>query len=226
PGFTLIELLVVIAIIAILAAIIIPAVFYVQFLARETKDLEHIRGMGNAFSLYQQKYSHFPAMVNMADGSKVKSIADARVSGKECLALKLLMKADFVTDARIFFSPRDAGPDETTLALMQADLDPAKDPAFATTYGYDPGHNTNHGATPFFGSTKSCLDRNPGIPAHLLTCDQTAKVIDPPASGTWTYPNRLPTGSTTQPDDIYKDDSGTFGWHDACLYETVGTLGP
>lgn len=224
-GFTLIELLVVIAIIAILAAIIIPAVFYALTLSKEAKDLEQMRGMGNAFTLYNHKYGHFPTMVNMADGAKVKSITDARVSGKECLALKLLLKDNFVEDARVFFSPRDTMADETTLQKMVTQLDPAKDPAFATTYGYDPGHNPNHGATPFFGSPKSFLDRNGGRKAHLLTCELVVRDMESPA-GAWTFANRLPTTTTTQADDIFVDESATFGWRDACLFETLGTLAP
>lgn len=226
PAFTLIELLVVIAIIAILAAIIIPAVFDALKQARNVRDLEQVRGVGNAMTMYEKKYSYFPALVNMADSSTVKSISAARVGGKECLALKLLLKCGYVDDPRIFFSPRGPTPDDATLAAMQVELDPVKDPAFASTYAYDPGHNTNHGSTPFFGTPLSTLNRDPGLNAHVLTCDQTAKEMEPPPGGVWTFANRLPTGSATQLDNLYNDDSATFGWRDSNLYETAGTIGP
>ena len=208
-----------------LAAIIIPALTAVHTEGGPPKDLEQVRGMGNAFTLYYKKYSYFPALVDMNDKTKVKSIADARIPGKECLALKLLMQGGFIEDAKCFFSPRDASPTQYTLDRMQKELDLNLDPAWATTYAYDPGHNPNHGAVPFFGNRLSMLTQGKHDTAYVLTCEQVAKEIEP-TNGAWVFANHATGSAVLQTDDMFKDDSAVFTWRDADLFETNGELVP
>ena len=63
-GFTLIELLVVIAIIAILAAMLLPAISHVVVVAKKKKALIEAQGIATAIEGYDSEYGRFPVSTN------------------------------------------------------------------------------------------------------------------------------------------------------------------
>ena len=67
-GFTLIELLVVIAIIAILAAMLMPALEEVRMRARATTDIGNLRQIGFAYNIYANDYDGYLPYLVKADG--------------------------------------------------------------------------------------------------------------------------------------------------------------
>ncbi len=56
PGFTLVELLIVIVIIAILAALLIPAIEAAIFAARETQCLRNLNQIGTMLEIYRKDF--------------------------------------------------------------------------------------------------------------------------------------------------------------------------
>lgn len=72
-GFTLIELLVVISIIAILAALLLPALGGAKRKAKDTECINHLRQVGVALRLWANDQGQFPWSIPVADGGSLGS---------------------------------------------------------------------------------------------------------------------------------------------------------
>jgi prepilin-type N-terminal cleavage/methylation domain-containing protein/prepilin-type processing-associated H-X9-DG protein len=75
-GFTLVELLVVIAIIAILIAILLPAIGIARRQAMTVKCAANLRAMGQALTMYTQQWGHYPACF-MVEGAAPNAVYNA-----------------------------------------------------------------------------------------------------------------------------------------------------
>lgn len=93
-GFTLIELLVVIAIIAILAALLLPALGGAKKKGKDTHCINHLRQIGVGFRLWaNDNDARFPWQVPMADGGSLGSFDwtdNFRVASNELDTPKIL----------------------------------------------------------------------------------------------------------------------------------------
>lgn len=193
-------------------------------MAREARDLLQVRDIGGAMNMYSKKYGYFPALIDMASPD-TKSIQQARTAQglPSNLALVLLLKGEWIDDPKLFFSPRDEQPDDHTLSTMTKALDPIPmsmwPKYWAGTYAYDPGHNPNHGAVPFFGNRHDLAVATDYDTVMVLTCEMVAKELEAdPSDQRYSFTNHS-TGdkSTMIEDDIYADDSAKLAWRDSYL---------
>lgn len=81
-GFTLIELLTVIAIIAILMALLFPAVQAVKDQARKAEARHNCSGIITGVKQYQTDYGKFPNVANLASGARDAIVGDDSCIGK------------------------------------------------------------------------------------------------------------------------------------------------
>ncbi len=78
-GFTLVELLVVIAIIALLAAMLLPALSRAKAAARSARCKSNLHQVGLALKLYTDDFHQFPPCAAVDSGSPVYSLWDGKI---------------------------------------------------------------------------------------------------------------------------------------------------
>jgi prepilin-type N-terminal cleavage/methylation domain-containing protein len=109
-GFTLIELLVVISIIAILAALLMPALARAKERAFRVSCMNNFKQIGTAIVMYQNDYEDYFPLCNWPEGQNPWQTYEAcRVQGSIITRgpynLGLLHYTGFIKDPRVFYCP-------------------------------------------------------------------------------------------------------------------------
>ena len=106
-GFTLIELLTVIAIIAILMALLFPAVAAVKEAAKKAQAKNDCAGIVAAVKWYQSEYGKYPPITVAASGGGPAADKDLIVGDPACSAAKVVNNVLFNTLRAIDRPPND-----------------------------------------------------------------------------------------------------------------------
>src|SRR5258706_129300 len=106
-GFTLVELLVVIGIIALLVAILLPALSKSREMARRAACLSNLRQVHMAFVLYAADNHDQVPLVNRTPSRQYTSMMSSTTAGNRWVLFGLLYSARYAENPRIFFCPSE-----------------------------------------------------------------------------------------------------------------------